>query len=122
MPFYQRDIVKVKLKLPDGSEKTHPYLIISCEDANSRESDRTYLGVMVTHSQSRDKFSISIKKEMMETHWDDSPAQQIRTTIFGYFTDKNISRDITHHVGRMKKIHFENILGQVKDFVFKLDK
>lgn len=121
MPFSQRDIVKVKAKMPDGSEETHPFLIISCEYANGYEAERCYCGVMITHSQTKNRFTIPLISEMMETYWNE-PFAQVRMHLITKFMESDISRDVTHYVGRMKKVDFVNVIDQIKSFIFSVDK
>jgi len=120
MPFQQRDIVKVKLGIPNVEEDVHPFLIISCELANSRGNERSYTGVMMTHSPNKDRFTLQVTADMVEGHWDEKWVQ-IRLHLIVTFTESNISRDITHYVGRIKKIDFKNIVDQIRDFVFNPD-
>jgi hypothetical protein len=121
MPFHQKDIVKVNAPVAGISEPSHPCLIISCEAANGHEKIRIYTGVMVTHAKGRDRFTKEITKDMMETHWKDEWSQ-IRLHILIRFKESDISRDATHHVGRMKQVDFKSVLEDIQCLVLTLDK
>jgi hypothetical protein len=116
MPFHQRDIVKVKRPMPDGPELSHPFLIISNERANSHEKNRRYIGVMITHSKERDKFTFELTKDMVDGKLGDKFCQ-IREHLIVGFSESDISRDVTHYVGKMKMVHFKAVLDQIKEYV-----
>ncbi len=120
MPYSQRDIVKVKAPLPDGTIATHPFLILTGENVNSHETPRNYVGVMLTHNPKRDKFSLPINADMMETYWNE-PNAQIRLHIISRFSENDISQDSTKYVGRMKRADFIAIIGQIKDYTLRIE-
>jgi hypothetical protein len=120
MPYTQRDIVKIKARIPNIDGDSHPFLILSCEKVNSHESERSYIGVMITHSTKRDKFSFPLTQIMVDGNIGNAPAQ-IRLHMIVKFLESSISSDATRHVGKMKKIDFKQVLDQIRDYVMCID-
>jgi hypothetical protein len=120
MPYCQRDIVKVKRPLPGGQEETHPFLIISNKRSNSHERrERSYVGVMLTDSLYKDKFSFPVTKDMVDGSVNDGC--QVRPHIIAFFNESDISRDSTKYLGNMKKPYFIAVLNFIKDNIISPD-
>lgn len=120
MTYFQRDIVKVKAKLPSGEIQTHPFLIISNESVNKHEKKRFYIGVMLTHSKEKDRFSFPLYNSMIDGNLGNENCQ-IRLHIIHSFTELDISPDMTVYIGKMKAINFREVLQQIKDYVVSPD-
>jgi hypothetical protein len=120
MPFNQRDIVKVKAPLPDGTYKVHPFLIISCESCISLEKERYYTGVMMTHSKYKDRFSFEVKADMIDGKWDEDWSQ-VRIHIIVSFRESDISNDSGNYLGKMKKIDFSAVIENITTYVLRID-
>lgn len=114
MPHQQRDVVKIKEELPDGTIKVHPFLIISCARANSMEN--TYVGVMMTASTHKDAFTFNLNDDMFESRLEKGNCQ-LRLYIVSYFTEVRVSKLIS----RMKKVYFKQVVEEMKNYVFCVD-
>jgi hypothetical protein len=112
--YNQRDVVKVNALLPTGGEAVHPFLIISCNRANSKEN--YYTGVMMTGSAHTDGSTFEVENNMFER-----PLQkencQLRLYILVSFPESKIKE----FVSRMKKIHFAQVIQEIKDYVLVVD-
>jgi len=114
MPYKQRDVVKISAQLPDGNTATHPFVIISCGVANSREN--FYTGVMMTGSTHKDVFSFSIADSMFE-----SPLEKGNCHIRLYILTSFREIQVTKFVSRMKKAFFVQLVKQITEITFKVD-
>jgi hypothetical protein len=121
MPNYsQKEIVRLKVPLRDDISP-HPILILSCEDCISCENGkRHYIGVMLTHSNYKNRFSFPITKEMIDGAWSDDWSQA-RCHILVTITEDHIA-DNNALLGKMKKFYFERLLEHINTFSFKVDK
>ena len=115
MAFRQRDVVKVTAMLPDGNEAVHPFVIISCNNANSREGH--YTGVMMTGSASTNLFSFPVNDSMFESPLEKGNCQ-IRTHIFTSFKESSKTKLMT----RMKRLPFEQLIAQITQYALMIDK
>ena len=116
MKYNQRDLVWLNepTSLPDGTELDHPVLLISCNSANSRED--YYTAVMMTTTTHTDMFSFKVDNTMFEGRLDKENCQ-IRLYILLPIREVKIRK----FANRMKKIHFENLIKQIKDYVLSID-
>ncbi len=115
IPAYnQRDVVMVEMELPTGLKETHPYLIISCRNANAKEN--FYSGVMMTASTHSDRYSFPVSNEMFESPLRKSGCQ-LRLYVIGSFRQENIKVLLS----KMKKVDFKNVLEEIKDYVLLID-
>jgi hypothetical protein len=114
--YNQRDLVWLNdpAILPDGTELDHPVLIISCSAANSRENH--YTAVMMTASSHTDLFSFKLHNTMFE-----SPLAKEGCQIRMYILLSIRQVKIKKMVNRMKKIDFENLTKQIKEYVLAID-
>lgn len=117
MAYKQRDVVKIPpTSLPDGQSLKHPFLIISCNDVNTKEKVNYYTGVMMTGSPSSDRYSFPLDASMFEGHLEKAHCQ-LRLHILVSFHENKIEKLIT----RMNKKDFIQVLQQIKDTVFAID-
>lgn len=116
MPYSQRDLVYLKdpVKMPDGQDLPHPVLIISSNRSNRYEN--RYTGVMMSATQTKDKFSFACMDEMFESPLQ-KPNCQFRTYIILGFNETQISK----FVNRMKPIHFEALIDEIKENILTSD-
>lgn len=116
MGYRQREVVILKQphKLPDGTELFHPFLIISCDRANSKE--KHYSGVMMTASKHTDGFTFNIDNSMFERPLGKEHCQ-IRLYIIASFREIDI-REIKN---RMLKIHFQALIQQITTYTLSID-
>jgi len=120
MPFTQKDIVKIKgERLPEGIGP-HPFLIINSESCISSDGTRRYLGVMLTHSPHKNKYTFEVKRDMIDGAHDGS-FQQIRTNIIVAFRESDISPDASHYIGKMKPAFFKLVMHHIKDYTLQID-
>lgn len=121
MKFTQKDIVKIKgERLPEGIGP-HPFIIINCEKCISNDKEvRRYVGAMITHSTNKDGFTFELKPEMVDGG-NATGYQQIRTNLIVGFRESDISPDSTHYVGRMKKIFFQKLMEEIKNYTLSID-
>ena len=114
MNYQQRDLVYVEQALPSGEVQKHPFLIISCRAASSKEAYHT--AVMMTASSYTDQFTFKVEDDMFE-----SPLRkqncQLRLYILVSFAETKSKELVT----RMKKVHFKNVVQQIKDYVLAVD-
>jgi hypothetical protein len=114
MPYQQRDIIKVART---GIAEAHPFLIISSDISIQAEQDPLYVGVMLTHTQFKNRFTIPITPDMVDgsitADW-----QQVRMHMIASFRESHISKDATKYLGKMKVAHFNAVLDQIKDYIF----
>lgn len=115
MPYQQRDLVYVEMPLPTGAVEKHPFLIISCRAASTMESYHT--AIMMTSSKLKDKFSFPTEDNMFESPLRKTDCQ-LRLYIIVSFPDQKIKEFIT----RMKPIHFQAVLQQIKEYVLIMDR
>lgn len=115
MPYQQRDVVYVEMPLPSGGVEKHPFLIISCRAASAMESYHT--AVMMTASKHKDKFSFLVEDTMFESPLR-KPDCQLRLYIIVSFPDSKITELIT----RIRPVHFQAVLQQIKDYVLVMDR
>lgn len=92
MIYKQRDVVKVPAPLPSGEIEVHPFLILSCKLASSREN--YYTGVMMTSSKHTDQFSFYLEDNMFERPLDRSNCQ-LRLYIIVSFPEHQIKGILT---------------------------
>jgi len=116
MPYSQRDLIYLKedILLPDGKDLPHPVLIISSNRSNRYEN--RYTGVMMSATSSKDKFSFQCANEMFESPLPKAGCQ-FRTYIVLGFNESQIAK----FLNRMKAIHFEMLLEEIKETVFIMD-
>jgi len=116
MKYNQRDLVWLKepTELPDGTKLDHPVLLISCLAANTKEN--YYTAVMMTASTHTDMFSFKLDNTMFEGHLEKADCQ-FRMYIILAIREAKIDR----LANKMKKIHFENLIKQIKDYVLAVD-
>ena len=96
--------------LPDLTELTHPFVIISSDVSNRNE--KWYTGLMMTSSAQKDKFTFPCDNIMFE-----SPLKkdncQIRIYLTTSFPESYISKLYT----KMKKQFLKNLIEDFKDLV-----
>lgn len=117
MKYAQRDLVRLneEIVLPDGVASDHPILIISCSNANQKES--SYTGVLMSATSHNDRFSFHVDNEMFEAHLNKSGCQ-FRTYIIVHISDRTIDRK----VNTMLLPHFKALLESIKSYVLCSDK
>ncbi len=106
--------LKDPVKMPDGQDLPHPVLIISSNRSNRYE--HRYTGVMMSATQVKDKFSFICRDEMFESRLQKTNCQ-FRTYIILGFNETQISR----FLNRMKTIHFEALIDEIKENIFIRD-
>ena len=114
MPYRQRDVVMVKVLLPDGAEKEHPFIIITCRAANNKE--QFYTGIMITATKHRDMFTFPVDDSMFEGRLE-KPDCTARLYVLSSFREASILRWMT----RMKKLPFTAMLNEFKNFTLSVD-
>jgi hypothetical protein len=114
MSYKQRQVVFVEAEMPDGQVLVHPYIIISCNVANSYE--QYFTGVMITSSKHNDRFSFALSDSMFERPLEKSGCQA-RMKLILSFHEKKVKR----MTSRMKLIHFKQLIDQIKSDVFAVD-
>lgn len=112
--YNQRDVVKVKASLPTGGEAVHPFLIISCNRANSKEN--YYTGVMMSATAHRDGSTFAVENNMFERPLEKENCQ-LRLYILVSFSESKI----TERLSKMKRIHFKEVIEEIKDYVLVID-
>jgi hypothetical protein len=116
MPYQQRDLVWIiDAQMPDGTQKTHPFLILSCSAAISKEPGY-YYGVMMTTSNKPNKFSKPVTDDMFEGRLP-KPGSSLRLYIISSFVENAIGGLIT----RMNRIDFLSVLDEIKNYVLVAD-
>lgn len=109
MKFKQGDVVMVNHPLPDGTVKSHPFVIISCSLANSKEN--YYTGVMMSSTSHTDIFSMDLDDTMFERPL--KPGSQIRLYIIVSFPEAKVN----NIMNVMNKKHLKHLLKQIHEFV-----
>jgi hypothetical protein len=120
--YTQRDIIKVRGdRLPENIDP-HPFLIINCETVISCDSNiRRYLGVMLTHTKIRDRYTFEVTPDMIDGALNNS-FRQIRTNIIASFRQSDISPDSSVYIGKMKPIYFKQVVEQITNYILSIDK
>jgi hypothetical protein len=115
MKYQQRDLVFIKEEeLPDGSLKDHPFLIISCRAASSKEN--YYTCIMMTGSPVIDLFSFRVDDEMFE-----APLKKKDCQLRLYILNSIQENKISNLMNRMKSFYFKKVLDQIKEYVLIMD-
>lgn len=113
--YNQRDVVKLTAELPSqGGEARHPFLIISCQRANSKEN--WYTGVMMSATAHRDGSTFPLENNMFESPLEKENCQ-LRLYILVSFPESKVEKFMT----RMKKIHFKQVIEEIKDYILVID-
>lgn len=112
--YRQRDLVKVRKELPTGEVLRHPFLILSCHNSNSQEN--FYTGVMMTASTHYDGFSFRVDNTMFERPLEKTNCQ-LRLYILASFR----AEDVEQLLSRMKKIHFQQVIDEIKAYTLCVD-
>lgn len=112
--YNQRDVVKVTETLPTGEVARHPFLIVSCGRANSKEN--YYTGVMMTATTHKDGSTFALENNMFESPLEKENCQ-LRLYILVSFPESRIEKFMT----RMKRIHFKQVIEEIKDYVLVVD-
>ena len=115
-PLYkQGDLVKLKVVslLPDGTEKFHPFLIISNSNSNSIEN--SYIGVMMTASSVSDRYSFKCSNEMFESPLEKTGCH-LRMHIIAMLTEN----DILKFSNRMLPIYTDNLIKEIQSRILSI--
>jgi hypothetical protein len=114
MKYRQREVVFAEARLPTGELATHPYIILSCNSANSYED--YFTAVMVTTSKYTDRFTFPLHDSMFERPLEKENNQARLKLIISFH-----ELDVKRHISRMKLIHFKQLMNQIKTDVFAID-
>jgi hypothetical protein len=114
MKYKQRHVVFAEAKLPTGEIATHPYIILSCNSANSYED--YFTAVMVTTSKYTDRFTFHLADSMFESPLPKENNQARLKLIISFH-----ERDVKRLISRMNLIHFRQLINQIKDDVLAID-
>lgn len=113
--YNQRDVVMVKNDVPTGENLRHPFLIVSCHRANSKEN--YYTGVMMTSSSYKDGSTFALENNMFESPLEKEHCQ-LRLYILVSFPESKIERFLS----KMKRLHFQQVIDEIKEYVLVVDK
>lgn len=106
MIAYQRDILLVNLRMPQGGFKAHPVLVIS--NNNTNEYEEQFLAVMLSGSKNyEDEYSFWLKNNMLSKEL--TKETQIRANIIQSFSFDEIIRKMTI----VKKEYFNKIYEHI---------
>ena len=115
MKFNQRDLVTLNSPMPEDQANNHPILIISCSSVNSKGD--YYTGMMMSTTEYRDQFSFTLTNDMFEGHLRKEKCH-LRTYIIISIKEDQIKG----RINRMGALHFKNLVKQIFEYVFCLDK
>lgn len=111
---YQREIVEVPFLLPDGSNKTHPALIVSVSDLQEEE-DGMFYAVLISTKNHHPRYTIEIKPEDIVSENKLQQKSYFVTHILTYF----LCRDVTKRLGCfVSKSRFNEVVETVIDNIF----
>lgn len=105
-------------ELPDGTKKKHPILIINSNKSISHEGvDKCfYIGVMLTTSSQKDRYSLPIRNEQL-LRPADKAGMQIRKHIIFSFNEK----EIYSFSNQIHKEPLKHIIKEIFEDVFEID-
>lgn len=115
MKYSQRDLVVLKGPMPDGQTNNHPFLIISCNDVNSKGD--YYTAMMMSTTEYKDRYYFPVTNEMFEGHLRKENCH-MATRIIVSVRDV----DIKQRINKMELIHFKNLIKQLLESVLFVDK
>ena len=115
MKYSQRDLVTMKEPMPDGQTNNHPFLIISCNDINSKGD--YYTGMMMSTTDYKDRYSFKVENDMFEGHLRKENCHMRTYIIISVKEDQ-----IKEKINRMEVIHFKNLIKQLFEYVLFVDK
>jgi hypothetical protein len=106
----QGEIVEVSFRLPDGTFKPHPVIVLS--NVNIHIYENCFIGVMLSTSTIDDEFSFWLTNEMLSKK--PKNQGQARCHLISLFLFSEIQG--TH--GRVKNQYFPDIISKINKSVF----
>jgi hypothetical protein len=116
MPINQREVYILPHPWDNDAEK-HPFIVLSCLDANNHE--RTFLAVMITSEPKRiDDFSFLLQDGMFERPLK-YPNCHARMHLIMMALNED-TEDLPP-VNKMKKGYFDQLMKSIGDLIFNFD-
>lgn len=115
----QRDVVEVSFRLPDGTFKPHPVIVLSNSDINELEGG--FVAVMMTSQihYKGDDYSFVVNDSMF-TKPLQKPFSAIRIHLISSFSNKDILSN--QNVGNQMRVQpFYRLIEHINEFTFKYE-
>lgn len=113
MNVEQRDIVEVNFRLPDGTFKPHPVVVISSKLMHELEPG--FIGVMASSKDYEDEFCFELQSYMLTQ----APKTKciVKCHLISMFSDK----DILGRYGKVKREFFIPLMRHILSTTFVID-
>jgi mRNA-degrading endonuclease toxin of MazEF toxin-antitoxin module len=109
----QREVVEINFRLPDGTFKPHPVIVLSNDDINDNEG--AFVCVMVSGNPSSDDYSFPLSEDMLTF----TPRKQSQVRC--HLITLGIDADIMRHFGHIRKAPFIKLINKINGSVFNLE-
>lgn len=114
MSISQREVYLLPFPL-DSSVEDHPFIVLSCQEAN--EYERTFIGVMITTTLNKDDYSFPLVNEMFESPLA-KPNSHVRMHLLSLYVNEEIRG---RRLNRMKEQYFKQLMAFIGDIIFNYE-